>query len=75
MLCDWQLWLWNEGKTGMFANFKLDSFHEDFVKKYGRDVIPTAESSFAKWWLSLFADLPPRMANECIWLGIENKIV
>lgn len=75
MLCDWQLWLWNEGKIGVFANFKLDSFHEEFVRKYGKEVIPADESGFANWWLSLFPSLPPRMANECIWLGMEHKIV
>lgn len=75
MLCDWQLWLWNEGKTEVFANFKLDSFHEEFVRKYGKDVIPADESGFANWWLSLFPSLPPRLANECIWLGMEHEIV
>ena len=75
MLCDWQLWLWNEGKTEVFSNFKLDSFHEEFVQNYGRNVIPADESGFTNWWLSLFPDLPPRMANECIWLGMEHKIV
>src|SRR5207244_3970214 len=27
MLCDWQLYLWNEERTRLFDNFKLDSFH------------------------------------------------
>ena len=75
MLCDWQLWLWNAGKTAVFANFKLDSFHEEFVKKYGRGIVPATESEFAQWWLSIVPDVPPRLANECIWLGREHGIV
>jgi hypothetical protein len=75
MLCDWQLWLWREGRTAVFADFKLDSFHEAFVKKFGRGVIPADEAGFARWWLGLFPDLPPRLANECIWLAVENKQV
>ncbi|MBI3675184.1 MAG: hypothetical protein HY243_01020 [Proteobacteria bacterium] len=75
MICDWQLWLWNEGRTGVFANFKLDSFHEEFVTKYGRGVVPTGEHLFTDWWLSSFPDLPPRLANECIWLGMEHGTV
>ncbi len=75
MICDWQLWLWREGKTAVFANFKLDSFHEAFVKKFGRGFIPADEAGFARWWLGLFPNLPPRLANECIWLAVENKQV
>jgi hypothetical protein len=75
MLCDWQLWLWQEGRTAVFANFKLDSFHEAFVKKFGRGTIPSDEVGFARWWLGLSPELPPRLANECIWLAVENKQV
>lgn len=75
ILCDWQLGLWHDGRTAVFANFKLDSFHEEFVKKFSRGVIPTDEHGFAEWWLSLYPDLPPRLANECIWIGIEKGIV
>ena len=75
ILCDWQLWLWNTRQTAVFANFKLDSFHEEFVKKYGRGIIPSTEDGFAQWWLSLVPEIPPRMANECIWLGVEHGAV
>jgi len=75
MLCDWQLWLWREGLTAVFANFKLDSFHEAFVKKFGIGVIPADEEGFAHWWHDLLPDLPPRLANECIWLAVEKKLV
>lgn len=75
MLCDWQLWLWREGRTEVFANFKLDSFHEAFVKKFGQGIIPTDEEGFAQWWLGLFPKLPPRLANECIWLAVDAKLV
>jgi hypothetical protein len=75
MLCDWQLWLWREGRTAVFANFKLDSFHEAFVKMFGRDAIPGDEAGFARWWLGLYPEFPPRLANECIWLAVENKQV
>ena len=75
MLCDWQLWLWREGLTAVFANFKLDSFHEAFVKKFGKGVIPGDEEGFAHWWHELLPDLPPRLANECIWLAVEKKLV
>ncbi len=73
MICDWQLWLWSEGLTGVFATYKQDSFHEDFVERYGRGVIPANQADFTAWWFSMYQDLPPRLANECIWLGIENK--
>lgn len=75
MICDWQLWLWNEGLTAVFANFKLDSFHEAFVDRYGRGVVPVDEIGFTHWWFGMYPDLPPRLANECIWLGVENKDV
>jgi hypothetical protein len=75
MLCDWQLWLWRECKTAVFASFKLDSFHEAFVKKFGRGILPTDEAGFARWWLERFPELPPRLANECMWLAVENKQV
>jgi len=75
MLCDWQLSLWREGRTEGFANFKLDRFHEAFVKKFGGGVIPADEEGFARRWNGLFPDLPPRLANECIWLAVEDKVV
>ena len=75
MLCDWQLWLWREGRTAVFANFKLDSFHEAFLRKFGGGAIPADEAGFARWWLDLFPGLPPRLANECIWLAVEHKQV
>ncbi len=74
MLCDWQLWLWKAGLTAVFATFKLDSFHENFVKKYGRGIIPADEAGFARWWLAKFPQIPPRLANECIWLGTEHRL-
>jgi hypothetical protein len=40
MICDWQLWLWREGLTGVFATYKQDSRHESFVKGHGRGVVP-----------------------------------
>ncbi len=75
MICDWQLWLWAEGKTTVFANFKLDSFHEEFVKRFGRDQVPKEEQAFAEWWLKQFPELPPRLANECIWLAMEHDVL
>jgi hypothetical protein len=75
MICDWQLWLWRQGRTAIFASFKLDKFHEMFVRKFGRGVIPSDEAGFAQWWLGLFPEIPPRLANECIWLAVEKKLV
>jgi len=75
MLCDWQLWLWNEGLTEVFAMYKQDSFHEEFVRRYGRDVIPSDRESFTAWWFSEHPDLPPRLANECIWLAMEHGLL
>lgn len=74
MICDWQLWLWNEGKTEVFAMYKQDSFHEEFVVRYGRGVLPADRGGFTAWWFSEHPDLPPRLANECIWLGMEHGI-
>jgi hypothetical protein len=50
MLCDWQLWLWKEAKTGLFESFKLDSFHTEFIRRYGKGVIPMDKQGFVKWW-------------------------
>jgi len=75
ILCDWQLWLWNEGRTCLFESFKLDAFHQQFVARYGKGVIPPDEDGFAKWWHAHCPDIPPRLANECIWLAVEHKLV
>jgi hypothetical protein len=75
MICDWQLWLWNEGKTAVFEAFKPDLFHVQFAKKYGRGVIPLDQSEFIAWWFSLYPGVPPRLVNECIWLAIEKQLV
>lgn len=75
MICDWQLWLWLQGRTEVFASFKIDRFHKAFVERFGRGIVPIDEHAFARWWLELHPGLPPRLANECIWLGVENKHV
>jgi hypothetical protein len=75
MLCDWQLWLWSRGLTGVFATFKWDSFQDQFISRYNHGIVPSDEAGFVRWWLDLYPDLPPRLANECIWLGTEHKIV
>jgi hypothetical protein len=75
MICDWQLWLWNEGRTGVFAMYKQDSFHDQFVARYGRGLLPADRPSFTGWWFSMYADVPPRLVNECIWLGTESGTV
>ena len=71
IICDWQLWLWNNGNTALFDSFKLDAFHEQFVKKYGQDTVPLKEPAFISWWYQQEGceSLPPRLANECIWLA------
>ena len=75
MICDWQLWLWNEGKTDVFEAFKPDEFHIQFVAKYGRGVIPSDRSDFIAWWLGMYPEVPPRLVNECIWLAVENGLL
>jgi hypothetical protein len=74
MICDWQLWLWNEGLTNVFAMYKQDSFHEEFVRRYGASVIPPDQAGFTDWWFSMYPNLPPRLANECIWMGMEEGV-
>jgi hypothetical protein len=74
MICDWQLWLWVRGMTGVFSSFKWDAFHQQFVRRYGRNIVPTDERGFVRWWLDLYPELPPRLANECIWLSTEYGI-
>ena len=74
IICDWQLWLWNEGRTGVFENFKPDLFHVHFAERYGRGVIPLERQAFIDWWLDSYPDLPPRLVNECIWLAIEQRM-
>jgi hypothetical protein len=75
MICDWQLWLWVHDLTAVFANFKWDSFQDQFVKRYGRGAIPADENGFVRWWFEMYPDLPPRIVNECIWLGTEHNVV
>jgi len=76
MLCDWQLWLWKEERTEVFDTFKLDSFHTGFVKqvnaKHGH-IIPMDKRQFTEWWHGYYPSLPPRLANECIWLCVEKE--
>jgi hypothetical protein len=73
MICDWQLWLWYEGRTAGFATYKQDSLHEEFVERYGREVVPRDQRAFIAWWFAIHSDLPPRLVNECIWLATENR--
>lgn len=75
MICDWQLWLWHEGRTGVFEAFKPDEFHIQFVAKYGREVVPADRTRFIKWWLDMYPTVPPRLVNECIWLAVENGLL
>jgi len=51
------------GLTAVFANFKLDSFYEQFVPRYGNRVVPDSEPEFVRWWLDLNPELSPRLAN------------
>lgn len=74
MLCDYQLWLWQEALTATFDNFKLDSFQEGFVNRYGGGAVPKDESGFVDWWHAYYPDLPPRLVNACIWLAIEHRL-
>jgi len=77
MLCDWQLWLWREERTELFETFKLDSFHAEFVEqvnaKHGL-MVPSEKQSFTNWWHGYYPTLPPRLANECIWLYMEDGL-
>ncbi len=77
MLCDWQLWLWKEERTGLFDTFKLDSFHAEFVERVNAKhglIIPPEKQLFTKWWHGYYPTLPPRLANECIWLYMEDGL-
>lgn len=75
MICDWQLWLWVHDLTAVFASFKWDAFQDRFVRRYSRGAIPTDEQNFVRWWFEMYPDLPPRLPNECIWLGTEYGVV
>ncbi|HUT28152.1 MAG TPA: hypothetical protein VMX13_00050 [Sedimentisphaerales bacterium] len=75
MICDWQLWLWKEAKTGTFDSFKLDAFHAEFVDKVnltGGVGIPKRKADFTEWWYAKCPNVPVRMINECIWLFVED---
>jgi hypothetical protein len=74
-LCDWQLGPWKDGKTDYFQSFKVDAFHQKFAQKYISGIQSDSEDEFATWWASFHPDLPPRLANECIWIGISQGIV
>jgi len=76
MICDWQLWLWKEERTGVFDSFKLDAFHSQFVKQINNlhgISIPIEKRQFVTWWHEFYPEIPPRLINECIWLHIENS--
>jgi hypothetical protein len=75
MICDWMMWLWRAGLTTAFATFRFDAFHEAFLKKFGRRVIPDDEVGFAQWWLGNFPEIPPWVANECIGLAVQEDLV
>ncbi len=78
MLCDWQLWLWKEEKTKVFDTFKLDSFHAEFVELVNARngfVIPSDKQRFTEWWHGHYPSLPPRLANECIWLYVDDDLL
>lgn len=78
MLCDWQMWLWKNEKTAVFDNFKLDSFHADFVEKvnsHSGTILPIDKQGFTQWWHGYYPTLPPRLANECIWLYVEHGLL
>lgn len=74
IICDWQLWLWHEGRTGVFEAFKPDLFHVQFAERYGDGVIPVGRQEFISWWFELYPGIPPRLINECIWLAIEQGL-
>jgi hypothetical protein len=62
------------GLTTAFGTFRFDAFHEAFVKKFGRRVIPDNEVGFARWWLGNFPEIPPRVANECMRLAVQENL-
>ena len=35
-------------------------------------VIPTHKAQFTEWWHGYYPSLPPRLANECIWLYVDD---
>jgi hypothetical protein len=59
----------------IFPNINLDSSHGSFVTRFRRGVLPHDEAIYARWWPGLFPELPPRLANDCIWLAVEVKRV
>lgn len=77
MICDWQLWLFREEKTGPFDSYKQDSFHDEFVSavngRHGDQLIPNGKAGFVRWWYERCPAIPPRLANECIWLTMEAR--
>lgn len=77
MLCDWQLWLWKKGRTELFDTFKLDSFHAEFIERVNAKhgiIVPLEKRRFVEWWHNHYPSLPPRLANECIWLYMEDGL-
>jgi hypothetical protein len=75
MIGDWMMWLWRAGLTTAFGTFRFDASHEAFLKKFGRGVISADEVDFARWWLRIFPEIPPRLAIECIRLAVEENLV
>ncbi len=85
LFCDWLLWLWRDGQIEWFESYKEDSvFLKTMGKKgllpskavndfagYCRSLHVPAEWIPARWWMTAFYPLPPRILNEAIWLGLN----
>ena len=81
MICDWELWLWREGRIDWFATYKEDSVHLKTVEK---GLLPEAACrDFAAYCRTIRIPdgyhavtgkpCPPRVLNECIWKE-ENAV-
>jgi len=72
---DWMLWLWRAKRAEVFAAFEFNAIHEAFLKRFGNGVVPVEEIGFARWWLDIFPEIPPRLASECIRLAVEENLI
>lgn len=87
LICDWLLWLWRDGQIEWLETYKEDSVFlkamrddnllpaaaTDDFPAFCRKLYVPAEWIPARFWLTAFYPVPPRILNEAIWLELNGN--